>query len=375
MLSTQTKVLTKTFASSFFKAHAGFLFFLFATVISYCFFIKTLGKVSVEEATFFNLAITLTILSTPLMTAIFFLACLVYTFKSWQYIVLQLQSAQNEFLYYSFTAASKPEQFKSWFIVQLRIFLPILIYTVYSVTIGIIYGFYLHAIIIILFILLLTAISSWLYVYITNKLGHVHNTSVFIKIAKNWKKPFFTLYTLYVFNQSKIVFIVTKVSTWLLIMGIFHMFSDLKNDSRIPFLAMLMVVIAHTILIYNEYRFNSNYLSFSYNFPISKTKLFFGFSINYVLILLPEILWFLTHYNPFSTLGIILWGLTLVMLLRSFLYKTGLKMKTFIKIAFILFFLLHFVIMYQLAWVILPINLILSYKVFSRNYYYKRISE
>jgi hypothetical protein len=375
MLSAQTKILTKTFASSFFKAHAGFLFFLFATLISYCFFIKTLGKVSPDEATFFNLAITLTILNTPVMTIVFFLACIIYTLKSWQYITLQLQSGQNEFLYYSVTAASKPAQLKSWFIVQFRIFLPILIYTLYSAAIGIIYGYYLHAIVVMLFILLLTAASSWFYVHITNKLIDINNSSILIKFARNWRKPFFTLYTFYVFNQSKIVFLITKASSWLLIMGIFHIFSDLKNDMRIPFLIMLMVIVTHTVLIYNEYKFNTNYLSFSYNFPISKTKLFFGFSINYLLLLLPEIMWFLTHYNPLAALGITLWGFSLVMLLRSFLYSIGLKMKTFIKTIFILFFLLHFVVMYQLAWAVLPISLILSYAIFIRNYYYKNVLE
>lgn len=375
MLSTQTKILTKTFASSFFKAHAGFLFFLFATLISYCFFIKTLGKVSPEEATFFNLAITLTILSTPIMTVIFFLACIIYTLKSWQYITLQLQSVQNEFLHYSITAASKSAQLKSWFIVQLRIFLPILIYAIYSVIVGIAYGYYVHALFVIFFIILLTAASSWFYVHITNKLNHINNVSGFIKLAKNWRKPFFTLYTFYVFNQSKIVFLITKISSWLLIMGIFQVFSDLKNDIRVPFLIMLMVIITHTVLIYNEYRFNTNYLSFSYNFPIRKTILFFGFTINYFLLLLPEIMWFFTHYDPLSALGIILWGFCLVMLLRSFLYRTGLKIKPFIKAIFILFFFLHFVIMYQLAWTILPISFVLSYATFSRNYYYKTILE
>lgn len=375
MLSTQTKILTKTFASSFFKAHAGFLFFLFATLISYCFFIKTLGKVSPDEATFFNLAITLTILSTPIMTVIFFLACIIYTLKSWQYITLQLQSVQNEFLYYSVAAASKSAQLKSWFIVQLRIFLPILIYAMYSVIVGIAYGYYLHSLFVIFFIILLTAASSWFYVHITNKLNQINNISVLIKLFKNWRKPFFTLYTFYVFNQSKIVFLITKISSWLLIMGIFRVFSDLKNDIRVPFLIMLMVIITHTVLIYNEYRFNTNYLSFSYNFPIRKTTLFFGFTINYFLLLLPEIMWFFTHYNPLSALGMTLWGFSLVMLLRSFLYRTGLKIKSFIKAIFILFFFLHFVIMYQLAWAILPISLILSYATFSRNYYYKTILE
>ncbi|MFC6101874.1 hypothetical protein [Olivibacter domesticus] len=375
MLSTQTKILTKTFASSFFKAHAGFLFFLFATLISYCFFIKTLGKVSPEEATFFNLAITLTILSTPIMTVIFFLACIIYTLKSWQYITLQLQSVQNEFLYYSIAAASKSAQLKSWFIVQLRIFLPILIYAIYSVIVGIAYGYYLHSLFVIFFIILLTAASSWFYVHITNKLNHINNISVLIKLVKNWRKPFFTLYTFYVFNQSKIVFLITKISSWLLIMGIFQVFSDLKNDIRVPFLIMLMVIITHTVLIYNEYRFNTNYLSFSYNFPIPKTTLFFGFTINYFLLLLPEIMWFFTHYSSLSALGITLWGFSLVMLLRSFLYRTGLKIKTFIKTIFILFFFLHFVIMYQLVWTILPISLVLSYVTFSRNYYYKTILE
>lgn len=99
MFSPLTMVLKKIFVSGFYRMHSGLLIFLFITFISYCFFIKTLGHVPPEIVTYWNLIITLTIVTNPLMMVIFFIACLIYAFKSWQYVANQLREVSNEFLF------------------------------------------------------------------------------------------------------------------------------------------------------------------------------------------------------------------------------------------------------------------------------------
>eukprot|EP01132_Coremiostelium_polycephalum_P013812 gene13812-16798_t len=76
----------KTFAAGFYQANAAMLIFLFGTVVIYCFFINTLGAVPSWAFTIWNLVITITLVSNPMIMGIFFLLCFFYGLKSLRYV-------------------------------------------------------------------------------------------------------------------------------------------------------------------------------------------------------------------------------------------------------------------------------------------------
>lgn len=106
----------------------------------------------------------------------------------------------------------------------------------------------------------------------------------------------------------------------------------------------------------------------SHNFPYSKLRLFLGFSANYLVLMLPELLWFITNYRFNLVLGIICLGLSLVLLFRSMMYLLGLDIKRFMFGVFLLFNFFFLAIIYQVVWYLLPFNLIIAYVLFTRNH-------
>nr|WP_157247300.1 hypothetical protein [Pedobacter panaciterrae] len=367
-----TNVLMKVFSSGFYRMHSGMLIFLFGTILCYCFFINTLGSVPIWAFTFWNLMITLSLVSSPVIMGSFFLAAFIYAVKSWQYITTQFDARSNEFLYHSVSSFNKWQQFKSWFYIQFSIFLPLVIYALFAVVIGFNFDHYIIPVTILLYLLALIILSVWIYIRHTNRLVNVDSQTLFIKLVKNWNKPFLLLFTFFVFDRLKITYLITKVISWCLIIGAFTIFSDIKDTTTVASLVLLMIVTAHFLLIYNDFRFNETYLYFSRNFPYSVVKLFLGFFLNYVILMLPEILWFVTNFG-INSISLLLQGFSIMILFRSLLHWIGLNMKKYLIWIFILFNLVFVVILYRIAWLLPPLFIPLAYVAFKKNYLNKNL--
>jgi hypothetical protein len=163
MTRSLTQLLIKTFSRGFFRVHSGMLLFLFVAVFSYCFFILTAGTITPDKALVFNIIFLLSFASAPIMMILVFIVWLIYTVKSWQYVAAQLRMDQYQFLFYSSTSLSKRKQFKSWFFAQLFISIPLIVYGLFSVVAGAIYGHYLIPVLIVIYLLFLNGISAFLY--------------------------------------------------------------------------------------------------------------------------------------------------------------------------------------------------------------------
>jgi hypothetical protein len=368
MLSPLTNILLKIFAAGFYRAHSGMLIFLFGTIISYCFFINTLGTVPIWAFAEWNLIITLSLVSNPFILLVFFFICFGYAVKSLQYNAAQLDLKTNEFLYFSCSSVNKYQQFKSWFIVQLNIFLPLWIYGLFAAIVGVNYGHYVIPACILIYLFVLTGATTLTYLKIVNSLIDINKQTLFMRLIKGWNKPFFLLYSFFVFNKLKLAYLITKILSWIFIVGMVSLFSDLENDIIIPAIIMLILITTHSILIYNEYRFTETSLYFSHNFPYSKNKLFLGFSANYLILMLPELLWLTSKYNSIKVVCIICMGLSLLLLFRSLLYWLGLDIKKFLFCVFLLFNVFFLVILYKAALYLLPLNFLIAYFIFTNNY-------
>ncbi len=367
-----TNVLMKIFSSGFYRMHSGMLIFLFGTILCYCFFINTLGSVPIWAFTVWNLMITLSLVSSPVIMGFFCLAAFIYTIKSWQYVTTQLMAKNNEFLYHSISSFGKWQQFKSWFYVQFNIFFPLIIYVLFAIIIGFNFGHYLIPVAILLYILALIIVSAWIYLIRSNRLMDIDRQTVLIRLLRNWNKPFFLLYTFFVFDKLKITYLITKSISWALIVGVFAVFSDIKDRSAVPNLVVLMIVTAHTLLIYSEFRFNEKYLYFSRNFPYSISKQFLGSFLNHAILMLPELLWFIGNFGIHST-NLLLQAFSILILFRSLLYWIGLNIKNYLIWIFVLFNIVFLIILYRITWLLPPVFVSMAYFVFQKNYLNKNL--
>lgn len=368
MFSLSNTALRKIFVDGFYRTHAGMLVFIFVILVSYCLFINTLGTVRPDQIDFWQFFFTISLVSNPLMMTFYLIGSSLYAYKSLKYVLSQLALPQQEFLYYSFTSSTRKQQFMAWCVVQTYIFIPVLCYTLYAITIGIVFGYYLISIGILLFQLLLILISACIYLKESNRLIEANKPNWLIRIGRKWNKPVFLLYTFQVFNQSKLGYVLTKALSWVLISSVFLVFTDLKDNSRLLMLITSCIVVAHVVLIYQEKIFNDRYLSFLLNFPLTKKKVFFSFCLNYLVLLLPEICWIFTNFGILIAFGLIAFAFSAILLFRNLLLLNAIQIKGFLIRVFSLFFLFYVFIMFGFGLILIPLNVIVAWTVFKRNY-------
>ncbi|MDE1191171.1 MAG: hypothetical protein PW786_03405 [Arachidicoccus sp.] len=364
-----TPVLKKIFVKGFYKIHGGMFIFLFASVISSCFFVNTLGELPPGTYFFWHFIITITLVSNPMMMILFFLLSLFYAIKNIQYIQRELQKQENLFLFYSINNLSKTKQFVIWLKIEFYNFLPLVLYTFFCVSIGIFIHNYSIPICILLYVCLLVIACA---VYITRLLNNKKNDATYSSrfVFKNIYKPFFVLYTYYIVNNLKLTFLLTKFISAFIVIIIFYNYPDLKSDVRMSCIAILLIIAAHTLLIYRERNFNNRYLVFSYNFPYSFTKLYFCFTMNYLLILLPEFIWLFTYFNIINALQILCLSMSIILLFRSIINLPYLSLYGFIKIIFVLLGVFYLLISYRLIFPTSICCFAISYIIFRKNYYF-----
>ena len=371
MYAPLTKVLIKIFAKGFYKVHSGFLLFLFVTCILYCFYTPVLNEthLSKDQRLLSNLSLTLTLISSPVTMGLAFILWLLYSVKSWKYVTAQFTVESHHFLYYSVTSLSRINQFKSWFIVQLIITLPIVIIGMFSLVIGIIFNFYTIPLIILLYIVLLAALSAMLYVRNCNQPIDVNKQAWLRKISKNIHKPLSSLFLFHIINKHKVALLITKSLSWFILICGIYLFEKSYSDLRVAGMVILLVTMAHTILIFHSYEFETIFLNFLRNLPYRRSKLYLNYITIYLVMMMPETIWLLVNYQPIVASGLLLFSVSLATIFHSILYRYGLDMKVFLPKIFYIFLVMFILILFHLFWGLIILNFLVSFTIFYLNYY------
>ncbi len=364
MQSPLTKILIKIFANSFYRAHAGLFLFLGLVMV---------GAVPPDKLWVYEKTLMLAFVSSPIMMAVVFAAWLIYTIKSVHYVSGQIFAINQQFLFYSSNSLNEREQLKSWFWAQFVILLPIIGYGLIAVFVGVVNHYYLASAAILAYTALLTVGSAGLYVKLVNRLMDGSNQSFLLKFSGKWKKPYFSLFIYHVFDKMKVTFIIIKTLSWLIITGVFYLFADVQHDVRVAGIAALAIVTAHTAIIFQQHVFENQYLVFSRNFPVSYLARFLNFVKVYFILLLPEAIWLFSRFNPLIAFELLLFGLSTAMLFHCLIYKIGINMDKYLQWILGLFVIIFWMILFKLIWVLVVLNLLVSFAVFLRNYYSEQV--
>ncbi|MCS3732203.1 hypothetical protein FHS10_000125 [Mucilaginibacter dorajii] len=377
MLSPLTRSLIKIFAYGFFRINSGFLVFLFGMLISYCFFMNTVGDVKLippEQLTYYHFIIVINFISSPLVTLIVGLAWLIYAVKSWIYVTKQLSAPGNQFLFYSITSLSKIKVLKSWFLTQSVIFAPLIFYWIFAFAFGIAFHHYFIPFLILLYLLLLTLVSAVIYNLSINSLQNEHARSYLINLVRDFRKPYYTLFIYQIADKMKIGFILVKIISYLIIAVSISSFAEPYSDLRVAGLVMLAIITGHSFMIYQHHRFDETRLSFLRNLPFKRYRLFFNQTLVYLWLILPEIVWLFSKFNFFMSIIALFLGISTALLFRSILYWTGLRMNRYLPLVFLLFILEFYTVMFKLSVPLLIFNFVLSWIIFLKKYYNSNVT-
>lgn len=369
MMSPLSKVLFKVFVQGFYKTHSGLLVFLFVTLISYCFFIQVLNETHLtnEESIRYNFIIVLNFISSPTIASAVFVIWLFWTFKTWEFISVILKDRKHHFLYYSANAFRKRTQLQSWFYVQMLLSAPILIYAGFSLIAGVIVGDFIIPSIFIFYIVMVSMISAIVYVRWVNHPVKTSAKNWLGAVTVSWNKPFYTLFLFHLFDRLKVPLVITKLLSYATIMGGSFLISR-GDELQFGGIIVLGVVLSHALLIYQSYQFEYGYLNFTRNFPIKKIKIYSYWVITFLILTLPESLWIMTTFSVDEGLFLLTFSLATFMILRNILYTSALEMKKYIYLAFFLFIVLYFIILFGYIIPISIFNLLLSILIFESDY-------
>ena len=373
-----TNILIRIFARGFYKVNSGLLIFLFVILVSYCFFINTLGDVKLlppGKELYYQFMILISFVSSPGMMLMFFTIWIFYTIKSWQYVSGQLQIEHHEFLYYSILSAGRIRQFKGWFYTQFIISLPFVCYALLASVIGLVLHHYGMVLVIILFTLLLITITALIYTKQLNALLKDTGQSWLINFGQTWSKPFFSLFIYHMFDRLKLALVLTKLLSYLVIIGIMLSFADSYTNGRVAAFAILGVVMAHAILIYQQHRFALVYLTITRNFPYALSKLYVLQVLTYLILLLPECVWIFISFKFFMAIGLLSMLLGITMLFHCILYRIGLAINKYLPWLLGMFFGISLVILFRLTWLLIPVCPGVSFMLFYYNYYNEELDE
>jgi hypothetical protein len=360
MTNGMTNVLIKIFANGFYRVHAG-LFLFFGLVM--------VGAIPPQNLWMYEKTLMLAFITGPIMMLVVFTGWLIYTIKAAHYVTTQIYAVNQQFLFYSSNSFSREKQFKSWFYVQFVILLPLIAYGLIAVVVAIDTHYFLASAAILFYLLLITAAGASLYVKLVNRLMDGSKQSVLLRLSSKWNKPFFSLFIYHAFDKMKVTYLITKALSWLIIIGVFGMFADVKSDIRVAGIAMLAIITAHAILVYQQHVFEGQYLSFSRNLPHSYLKRFADYTKGYLLLLLPETIWLFCRFDPFTAVELLLMGLSVVLFLHCLIYKLGQDMDKYLQWVMGTFILLFWVIMFRLIWLLIPLNIGVAYLIFYKKYY------
>ena len=355
-----TKVLLKIFANGFFRVHAGILLFIFLAMV---------GVVPPQYLIGYHKALMLAMDSSSVVMILVFISWFIYAVKSWHYVSGQIFASGQHFLFYSSNALSKGEQIKSWFCVQAAISSPVILYALIAVGVGFSNHYYLFPVCILLYLIALTYLSAVVYTKQVNRLVDGSDRSILLKLSSKWRKPYFSLYIYHLLDKRRVPYLITKALSWLIITGVFYVFADVKTDVRVAGIAILAVITAHIVLIFEERKFEENGLCFSRNLPYSRPQLFLNFIGVYFILLIPESIWLFSRFNLLMAIELLFVGLSTAMLFHCLLYWFGLNMDKYLQWILGLFIVLFWIIMFKLLWVLVPLNFGIAYWLFYSNYY------
>lgn len=355
-----SRVLIKIFAQGFYRVHAGLFLFGFLVMI---------GAVDPGELISYHKTLMLAFISSPLMLIMVFAIWLVYSIKSWHYTVGQIFGVNQQFLFYSSTSLTKKQQLKSWMLTQAIMLLPVIIYGLIAVVVGFYYHYYLSPLVILLYLVFLSWMGAYLYTTLINRQVDGGKQSILLQWSSKWRKPFYSLFIYHVFDKMKVRYVITKAISYLIVTGVFMLFADVQHDVRVAGIAMLAIVTAHTVLVFEKRRFEETYLIFARGLPYTRLRLFGGYALMYLVLLLPEGIWLFSRFNPLLAVELLVFGLSIMLLFHSLLYWMGLNMDRYLQYVLGLFMVLFWIILFKQIGALVFINIAVAYLFFYNNYY------
>ena len=235
--------------------------------------------------------------------------------------------------------------------ISVSLFLPIIAYAIFLVSIAVASGFYLA----ILSLLLAVAITIFLLSFmVLRKLNSIPREKSFIqfRFLNNKAKPPWSFFIEHLIRNDYVLLLLSKIYSCLIIIGASALYSTDLFDIRLLSTGVLLAFVGNTAILHKYVWFIYHKMKFSNNLPQSFLKLLFYQSLTFLVLLIPEFLVTIRHYplqlNFNDVAGILLFGFSISLLIYGLLLLKQLELSDFVVRIFWLIVISTFLILFSI---------------------------
>ena len=328
-MSTELTIFRKSLVTPFYKQNAGlfaFLIFIMFGVVGRANGVGLLEyHYSLIQAIMTNIPFLLFTLS----------AWFLYAFKCAQFMLDIF--GKKEYIFLQVLTQKKPVYtFWKMLVVQTMLLLPVLLYALISIWIGVLHSWWLHGFIIVIFLLFLSFAGSWWYQYILYR-PDKRILPVPWKMYSVAAYSFYWLFLIrYIWNSRKTLFLVIKMVSCLVLYGLLRNLSGDHSDLRMVILFYSFTLLGHGVLIYIIRAMEESDLRFYRSLPFSLLQRFLQYALLYLFLFIPDIMVIVSltpDHIPFGdSILLVFYGYSILLLLNSLLFIRFFKPSDYLKI-------------------------------------------
>jgi hypothetical protein len=356
--------LSKIFTVRYYAQNAGFFLLLF-----YFFF----GIVPGGQILSYHYSLIKGFTGSAEFLALICVCWLLYNLKCIAFVIKVLSGKEHTFLYGTLGVLEGARKWSTWFRLHLTLYAPVLIYSCLAVFVAFHLHYYIAAVIILLFNIVMLVLPLWVY---DHKMKHPGTVSFLARwqqwLNKTFRKPLWAFYLYELLNNNAKGLAISKIASASVIIITCSLMGN-EYDERFILIGFLICLLLHSVLVYNHRRFDDLYVSLLPQLPLPMWKRYLQSGLIYLVLLLPEsiLLIYKTYHiaAPQHLVMIILTGLSVLLLFRSLLYFPGLDQDKYFRWVLLIIVALLFLGLAHFYWYGIFLLQVASYSLFYSRYY------
>ena len=358
--------LKEVLIKPFYTENAGQLF----TIFLICFGLFP-GYSMLKEA---HYGMMIVICSSPVALLACFILWTAYAYKGFAFVLREFKLPQNECLYV-FGLGKPAKSISLLFLFQLVLFIPVLLYAISSILIGLSEGYIFQPFLIILYLLVINVFPSFIYFQLL-KNPHQEIKLPFRMPAfkRSWKLPYYLFPISHFLGKRKLMLFVTKFISLCLIWIGFYLANNQELNIRFVYITMIGSILAHSILVKHLRDFENKNMAWMLNMSIKIPVRFTGYLILFFLLLIPEGFFILKYTSTqigYSEIpNFLILGVAGLSFFHSVLYMREMNETKFMNYQMGSFLCLIMIIQFRLPIPVISVSLLfLAYFIYKKRYY------
>lgn len=348
-MSPVNNILYRSVVTPFYRQIAGAFYFLFFLLFG----IQRSPKDALET----HYYIIISIIENRQAFVIYAVVCILYFVKCTSFYANRVTKSEYHFLQ-ELNGLPTTKRLTGFAFTGLLLLLPVIIYTLLIIIMGASAGKLTGLYTPVCLMISLIIITTFSLNYLNNKAGSLSGNTFFR--FKRQPATLWWFFLKYMLREQFLGLVIIKLISFCCVY-FFVIKDDSVFESRMMWLILTLCLTAHSVIIYKNFYFIENKLSFYRALPLKPFAILASLFCCYAILLIPEY-WALRalaalHGNIYEYCCILIAAPAILTLLHVLLYTDDLKMDGYLSLVFLVWMLFFFAGFTQTKWLIPAIAL------------------